>query len=103
MRALTRMRPLAAACALLLFVAGMAAAGPLDRQIDRSGQPDPKPPMVGDPDQPTGNMVFLFNYWMIVVYRMPTGAIKRQPSPAMNREFQRRVSGIPLGRVGNAR
>ena len=51
MRALTRMRPLAAACALLLFVAGMAAAGPLDRQIDRSGgAPMPPTTEAGEPD-----------------------------------------------------
>jgi len=51
MRALTRMRTLAAACALLLFVSGTAVAGPGNRFIDRSGLPEP-PPMVGDPDQP---------------------------------------------------
>lgn len=57
MRALTRMRTLAAACALLLFVSGTAAA--FDKQIDRSGGPPLQTPTeVGDPD--TGNGLVYF-------------------------------------------
>ena len=51
MRALTRMRTLAAACALLFFVSGTAMAGPSDRYIDRTGLPE-RPPTTeaGEPD-----------------------------------------------------
>jgi len=87
MRALTRMRTLAAACALLLFVAGTAAAGWSDRQIDRPGQPETKPPMVGDPDQPTGGMVAVVGYWTFVI-RIPASWIhtaSRSPQPAVAR------------------
>jgi hypothetical protein len=71
MRALTRMRTLAAACALLLFVSGTAMAGLGNRFIDRPGTPEP--PMVGDPD--TGNeIVALFlGPWLITV-RVPIRA-----------------------------
>ena len=58
MRALTRMRTLAAACALLLFVAGMAAAGGQYRPIDRSEVPLPQPTEVGEPDTGQG-----LTYW----------------------------------------
>ena len=64
MRALIRMRTLAAVCALLLMFAGMAAAGPRVR-FDRPGQPDvPDPPMVGDPDDPQG---------LLLGFQMPWG------------------------------
>lgn len=55
MRALTRMRLLAAVCALLLLMlAPIATANVPGRPIDRpDGPPDPDPTMVGDPD--TGN------------------------------------------------
>ena len=61
MRALTRMRSLAAACALLLVVAGSAAAGLGDRQIDRSGTVQ-KPPTTeaGEPD--TGSNLTVGGY-----------------------------------------
>jgi|SRR6185369_11743681 hypothetical protein len=78
MRALTRMRTLAAACALLLFVSGMATAGLGDRVIDRPGTPDPMPPMVGDPDQPTGGMVLIVGSWVIVL-RVPLGVLRQHP------------------------
>ena len=71
MRALTRMRTLAAACALLLFVSGMATAGLGDRVIDRPGTQDPMPPMVGDPDQPP-NMPLLIGGHVFLV-RVPAG------------------------------
>ena len=69
MRALTRMRTLAAACALLLFVSGMAAAWAPTRPIDRTDSPPP--PMVGDPDQPTGGMVAIYGYWFVFL-RVPS-------------------------------
>jgi hypothetical protein len=50
MRALIRMRTLAAAVALLLFVSGTAMAGWADRQIDRPGTPQPPTTQAGDPD-----------------------------------------------------
>jgi hypothetical protein len=63
MRALTRMRTLAAACALLLVVSGTAMAGLGNRFIDRTGLPE-SPPMVGDPDQPTNGMIVIYQYWL---------------------------------------
>jgi len=67
MRALTRMRPLAAACALLLFVAGMAAAGPLDRQIDRSGGASQSPTTeVGEPDSGHELVAVLGSYVFVI-------------------------------------
>ena len=72
MRALTRMRTLAAACALLLFVSGMAAAGRPGLPIDKTGQPEnPQPPMVGDPDQPP-NLPLLIGGHVFLV-RVPAG------------------------------
>ena len=70
MRALTRMRTLAAACALLLFVAGMVAAGPLDRQIDRPGV-DVRPPTTeaGEPDSGHELVAVLGTY--VFVIRLP--------------------------------
>ena len=51
MRALTRMRRLAAALALLLFIATTAVAGVPGRPIDRpEGPPETNPTEVGDPD-----------------------------------------------------
>ena len=58
MRALTRMRTLAAACALLLVIAGMAAAGVPGRPIDRPESPPPSPTEVGEPDTGQG-----LTYW----------------------------------------
>ena len=63
MRALTRMRSLAAACALLLVVAGSAAAWVPGRPIDRGGSPTADPPMVGDPDDPSGMPVGFVTPW----------------------------------------
>lgn len=55
MRALTRMRTLAAACALLLFVSGTAMAGWASKPMDRPGTPDPPPTeQVGEPDMGHG-------------------------------------------------
>ena len=92
MRALTRMRTLAAACALLLFVSGMVAAGPLDRQIDRPGTGEQRPPMVGDPDSGQsmpvplvlGGRVFL---WRITLWgpRAKSGQASRTPAVSIRR------------------
>jgi hypothetical protein len=55
MRALIRMRLLAAVCALLLMFASNAHAGAPIRPIDRpDGGPEPGPVLVGDPDEPGG-------------------------------------------------
>jgi hypothetical protein len=63
MRALTRMRTLAAACALLLAVAGMASAGRFDRQIDRPGTPTSPPTTeAGEPDTGQGLV-----YWQQIL------------------------------------
>lgn len=69
MRALTRMRTLAAACALLLFVSGMAAA--FDKQIDRSGGPSPPPTtQAGEPD--TGHeLVTILFFRQVFLVRIP--------------------------------
>ncbi len=50
MRALTRMRTLAAACALLLTLAGTAAANAPGRPIDRPDSPQPPTTEAGEPD-----------------------------------------------------
>lgn len=73
MRALTRMRTLAAACALLLFVSGTAMAGPGNRFIDRPGTPEPSTPMVGDPDSGNEIVALFFGRWLITV-RVPIRA-----------------------------
>ena len=72
MRALTRMRTVAAACALLLVVAGTAAATPVERWIDRPGTPDPQPPMVGDPDTGHDMPAFIMVVWgRVYFWRLP--------------------------------
>jgi len=68
MRALTRMRTLAAACALLLFVSGTAAAWAPTRPIDRTDSPPP--PMVGDPDDPQGLTLGFQMPWGYVQFRL---------------------------------
>jgi hypothetical protein len=102
MRALTRMRTLAAACALLLFVTGMAAANLHDRQIDRSGTPEPKPPMVGDPDQPTGNIVAIYGYWF-VVFHIPTSWMPALPASQQTYVMRLGRGSKPISRAGHAR
>jgi hypothetical protein len=92
MRALTRMRSLAAACALLLVVAGSAAAWVPGRPIDRGGSPTADPPMVGDPDSGqsmpvplvVGGRVFLWRIplwvvrvWITPVSRTPVASLRR--------------------------
>ena len=70
MRALTRMRTLAAACALLLFVSGMAAAWAPERPIDRTDSPPP--PMVGDPDEPGGSrLTTIVIFGSVFIVRLP--------------------------------
>ena len=65
MRALTRMRSLAAACALLLVVAGTAAAGGLlDRKIDRGAGPQAPTTEAGEPD--TGSNLTTGGYRMLL-------------------------------------
>ena len=81
MRALTRMRTLAAACALLLFVSGMATAGLGYRVIDRPGT-DVRPPtteageadmghgMVSPPWQDILLALRLSNPWLSSFFRL---------------------------------
>ena len=76
MRALTRMRTLAAACALLLFVSGTAMAGPGNRFIDKPGAPDP-PPMVGDPDEPGGSSITVVILNRVFILQLPHGMTLR--------------------------
>ena len=83
MRALTRMRTLAAACALLLFVSGMAAAGRPGLPIDKTGQPEnPSPPMVGDPDDPMGLPLAITTPWGVFWFRLNATALKYLGLPA---------------------
>ena len=83
MRALTRMRTLAAACALLLVIAGTATAGGLTgRQIDRGGVPDPPPPMVGDPDDPQGRPMAIVTPWGYMTLQVPISALQFMGIPA---------------------
>jgi len=69
MRALTRMRTLAAACALLLVIAGTAAAWDPTRPIDRTDSPPPEPTATGEPDMghglvsPTWQQILLAIRW----------------------------------------
>src|SRR5436190_396853 len=81
MRALTRMRSLAAACALLLVVAGTAAAGAPGRPIDRPDSPPPQPAEVGDPDQPP-NMFPVLIAGRIYLFRLPAFMMRTLLRPA---------------------
>lgn len=65
MRALTRMRTLAAACALLLMIAGTAVAGAPGRPIDRPDSPPPQPTEVGEPDAGHNLTVQLFRQLIV--------------------------------------
>ena len=90
MRALTRMRTLAAACALLLFVAGTVAAWEPTRPIDRTDSP-PQPPMVGDPDQPP-NMFPVLVAGRIYLFRLPAFMMRALLPPAGGVKFTAVVS-----------
>jgi hypothetical protein len=73
MRALTRMRLLAAACALLLTFASTARSS-TPKPIDRpDSPPDPPPVQVGDPDQPPSLVTIPLNRWFAI--RVPTSWI----------------------------
>jgi hypothetical protein len=84
MSALSRLRPFAAALALLLFLSTNAAAW-TDKPMDTPGGPPvPNPQEVGDPDQPGGNIV-VFVYRWVFVARLPHGFLRpstiQRPSP----------------------
>lgn len=103
MIALTRMRTIAALCALLCFLTASALAGQPSRPIDRpDGSPEPGTTEIGDPDQPSGSMVVILYRW-IYVYRLPLGGIRRATPtttimrPAVGRPVR------PALRVQNAR
>ena len=83
MRALTRMRTLAAACALLLFVAGTAAAWAPTRPIDRPDSPDPNPPMVGDPDSGQSMPVPLVIGGHVFLLRLPLWGFRTRSGQAL--------------------
>lgn len=73
MRTLTRIRLLAAVCALLLSFASIANAGAPGRPIDRpEGPPEPIPVQIGDPDEPGGLRIFTFGlFGRVYLVRVP--------------------------------
>ena len=72
MRALTRMRSLAAACALLLVVAGNAAAGAPTKPIDRPDSPPTTPTEVGEPDTGHDMPAFIVVVWgRVFFWKLP--------------------------------
>ena len=84
MRALTRMRMLAAVCALLLMLAGTAMARLPGSPIDQGGTPPVNPPMVGDPDDSQGLVVIPTPYGIFIL-RLSTHQVqmmRRAQSPA---------------------
>jgi hypothetical protein len=97
MRSLIRKRTLAALCALLLAFASLANANAPARPIDRpEGPPELDPTMVGDPDQPGGNVTIVVGQW-IYVGRVP-GVLGAQLSKIMSgrqKPFRRNSSGKP--------
>ena len=104
MRALIRMRTLAAVCALLLMIAGTAAAGPRVR-FDRPGQPDvPDPPMVGDPDDSQGLVVIPVPFGIVVIRVAPhqMQIFRRAQPPATPVRIQR-PTRFEMRRGANAR
>ena len=78
MRALTRMRLLAAMCALLMTFGSISRAGVSGRPVDRpEGPPEPVPVQVGDPDEPHfGGMLILGGHSVAWVIRLPGGGQK---------------------------
>src|SRR4029077_19734047 len=78
MRALIRMRTLAAACALLLLIAGTAAATRRPSEL-LPNMPDPEPPMVGDPDDSQGLIVIQLPYGILIL-RLKTQLALPTPS-----------------------
>src|SRR5436190_20226770 len=86
MRALTRMRTLAAACALLLVVAGTAAAGAPGRPIDQPEGPPPQPTETGEPDMGHG---LVSPTWQQILLTI------RWSNPGLNRFFAARPDPLP--------
>jgi hypothetical protein len=79
MRALTRTRLLAALCVLLLLTFGsIARAGAPTRPIDRSGSPpETEPVMVGDPDEPGGNIIITIGlFGHVYLFHIPSGVLR---------------------------
>ena len=96
MRALNRMRLLAAVCALLLLTFGpLARAGVPGRPIDQpQGPPTPNPTEVGDPDQPPGSIAIPVNGWL--TFKVPVSWVVR-----LSRGFELRSgSGPGKGLIG---
>ena len=83
MRALTRMRTLAAVCALLLVTAGTGLAGGPGKPPDRNDVPTGPPPTVGDPDEPGGSgMTTFVLFGRVYLLRVPAGFAWRSRSVA---------------------
>jgi hypothetical protein len=77
MKAIARIRTLAAICALLSFLTAGVLAGVPGRPIDRpEGPPDPTTE-VGDPDQPSG-MIVVIGYRTMII-RLPRGFVRLLP------------------------
>ena len=90
MRALARIRTLAAICALLSFLTANVLAGVPGRPIDRpEGPPDPTTE-VGDPDQPPSIVIVLGTKLLLI--RVP-----RMIWRAMPKEARRIASGSATG------
>ena len=102
MRALIRMRTLAAACALLLFVSGTAMAGWASKPMDRPGTPDP-PPMVGDPDDPQGLPMAVFAPWGYMTLRVPISVLPYLRLPARTPPTRTVAIRKPSSRGAHAR
>ena|SRR5690349_25102916 len=78
MSARARTRTLAALCALLMLLGTVPVSAFVEKPIDRpEGPPTPKPTEVGDPDQPSGNIVLIVHRWVFVI-RVPFGGIGRE-------------------------
>ena len=83
MRALTRMRTLAAALALLLFLTSTALANVPSRPIDRpEGPPEPNPTEVGEPDTGHGGLPMLLRH-LVLAAQLSSPALRRFTIPML--------------------
>jgi hypothetical protein len=80
MRALARIRTLAAMCALLSFLTASVLAGVPGRPIDRPEGPPEPTTEVGDPDQPPSIVVVLGTKFLIL--RIPRMLWRVMPKEA---------------------
>ena len=83
MRALTRIRTLAAALMLLLFIATTALAGVPGRPKDRpEGPGEPNPAEIGDPDTGHGGLPALIRQ-LILAAQLSTPGLRRLALPLL--------------------